>query len=269
MYRLDDLIRLNSVLVIIVRLEYPTTLPASHNLHQYLTSSEYLTNIIWKIVFSPCSQYLAIPKQDIYGRYCVLVLRCSDWNTHDFSEKFPLEHQFFCSAAVWSLTFAQSRCPSSSLLGPDAIAALPALRDPSIRRRSSVSVVNRRYDLTKNLFLAAGLADGKINIWNIQTGELTLILKDHGSTVCGLDLSSSTMQLASSSCDKTIKLWNLLDDGKNVELRIFLKKCIGVKTHLTHESPIFSFDSPCFSVTSANEFSSHYISFFKEICTRH
>jgi WD40 repeat protein len=82
------------------------------------------------------------------------------------------------------------------------------------RRRSSLSIVNRRYDFTKNLFLAAGLADGKINIWNIDTGELTLILKDHQSTVCGLDFTLGTMQLASCSHDTTIKLWNLLDDGK-------------------------------------------------------
>lgn len=86
-------------------------------------------------------------------------------------------------------------------------------RDLSARRRSSI-LVNRRHDFTKHLFLAAGLADGKINIYDIDTGELTVILKDHQSTVVGLDFTSCTMQLASCSHDTTIKLWNLLDDGK-------------------------------------------------------
>jgi len=94
------------------------------------------------------------------------------------------------------------------------ILSIPLTGHKLQERRHSTSSVNRRFDFTKNLFLAAGLADGKINIWNIDTGELALILTDHQSTVCGLAFTSCTMQLASCSHDTTIKLWDLLDDGK-------------------------------------------------------
>ena len=111
-----------------------------------------------------------------------------------------------CSSAVWSLAFGQQIIKSNL----------------STQRRSSLSV-NRRYDFTRDLFLAAGLANGKINIWNIDTGELTLVLTDHKSTVCGLTFTSGSMQLTSCSHDRTIKFWDLLDDGKE---KVYLIKVL-------------------------------------------
>ena len=198
----------------------PSTLAADKFLQEHLNSSVYLTNNVWKIAFSPCSRYLAIPKQDIYGRYCLLVVRCFDWhNEHRHAEELSVHQQLTCTSAVWSLAFGQrkSRFHSTrlaTLLDENLLINSTTPRELLGRRRSSLSVVNRRHDLTKTLFLAAGLADGKINVWNVDTGELTLILKDHQSTVCGLDFTASTMQLASCSHDTTIKLWNLLDDGE-------------------------------------------------------
>ncbi|UJR26014.1 hypothetical protein I4U23_007360 [Adineta vaga] len=197
----------------------PAILPANQLLQRHLNSSVFLTNNVWKIAFSPCSQYLAIPKQDIYGGNCVLVLRCSDWNTKDLNNTDLCVYQRFnCTSAIWSLAFGQRRFDWNSscqptLLNQNFLTTPKTRRELLNRRRSSASFVNRRYDFTNNLFLAAGLADGKINIWNINSGELTLILKDHGSTVCGLDFTSCTMQLATCSHDTTIKLWDLLDDG--------------------------------------------------------
>jgi WD40 repeat protein len=112
-----------------------------------------------------------------------------------------------CSSAVWSLAFGQ-QIRKSDVFHEKIL----------INKRHSNLSVNCRYDFTKNLFLAAGLADGKINIWNIDTGELTLILTDHKSTVCGLAFTPGTLQLASCSHDTTIKLWDLLDDGKKISI---------------------------------------------------
>jgi hypothetical protein len=139
-----------------------------------------------------------------------------------------LHSRFTCTSAIWSLAFGQRKLKFNSIIESNlfdqSLLSIPRTRRELLgRRRSSVSVVNRRHDFTKNLFLAAGLADGKINIWNIDTGELTLILKDHQSTVCGLDFTLCTMQLASCSHDTTVKLWYLLYDG-NKKKRLQLKR---------------------------------------------
>lgn len=199
-----------------------------------MNASIFLPNNVWKIAFSPCSQYLAIPKQDICGKYCVLIIQCSNWHSSTFTnDDLRVYSRLDCTSAIWSLAFGQRKFSSNSSivranLLDEAIFAVPKTRRELLgRRRSSLSVVNRRHDFTKNLFLAAGLVDGKINIWNIDTGELTLILKDHRSTVCGLDFTSCTMQLASCSHDTTIKLWDLLDDGNQ---QIFLFNCLFISS---------------------------------------
>ncbi|CAF0798144.1 unnamed protein product [Rotaria sp. Silwood1] len=210
----------------------PSILPVDQLLQDYCNSPSFVINNVRKIVFSPCSEYLAIPKQDIDGQYCVLVIHCSNWHSNNLTNSdLCIHNQFTCTSAIWSLAFGQrtsklNSVTNSILSDRDHLSMLTARRDSFGRRysfgrrdslgggrRSSFSVVNRRYDFTKNLFLAAGLADGKINIWNVATGELTLILKDHQLPVCGLDFTACTMQLASCSHDTTIKLWDLLDDG--------------------------------------------------------
>ena len=166
-------------------------------MHRYLTSPTFLPNNIWKTIFSPCSHYLAIPKQDIYGHDCIIIIFCPNWHANSKTDQLYVHQELKCSSTVWSLAFGQSDCSRRC------------------HSNLSSSSVNRRYDFTKDLFLAAGLADGKIHIWNIDTGELTLILTDHKSTVCGLAFTAGSMQLASCSYDKTIKFWDLLDDGED------------------------------------------------------
>jgi WD40 repeat protein len=63
--------------------------------------------------------------------------------------------------------------------------------------------------LNTNIHLAAGLAyHGDINIYNINDGNLVSSLKGHISLVNDLvQLSADT--LASSSSDKTVRIWNL------------------------------------------------------------
>ncbi len=194
-------------------IETPNLLPLDESLKTYLTSSIFLPNNIWKTTFSPCSHYLAIPKQDIYGHDCIVIIYCPNWHANNKPDDLYIYEEFTCSSPVWSLAFGQRIKKFDNIL---------------LKRRCSNISVNHRYDFTKNLFLAAGLADGKINIWNIDTGELTLILIDHKSTVCGLAFTLDTMQLASCSHDTTIKLWDLYDDGKKFSLiRLLIQFILG------------------------------------------
>ena len=196
--------------------DHPQLSPANEILQKYLTSSTFLPSNVWKIAFSPCSRYLAIPKQDIYGRDCIVVAYCSNWHSTADADQVQIHAEFICSPSVWSLAFGQRQVKDNREL-PENTLTTPLTSPDSTRGRvGSLSTVNRRFDLTKNLFLAAGLADGKIKIWNVDTKELTLILTDHRSTVCGLSFTASTMQLASCSHDTTIKLWDLFDDGKRI-----------------------------------------------------
>ena len=177
----------------------PQLLPLDESLQKYLTSSNFLPNNIWQTRFSPCSNYLAIPKQDIYGHDIIVVLHSTNWHPTDKSAQLYVHEEFQCSSSVWSIAFGRK----SAVINENY----------STKKTRSNSTVNCRHNFTKNLFLAAGLANGKINIWNIDTGELTLILQDHKSTVCSLAFTLNSMQLVSTSHDKTIKLWDLLDDG--------------------------------------------------------
>ncbi|CAF0791015.1 unnamed protein product [Didymodactylos carnosus] len=187
----------------------PKPLSVDEPVQHYLSStSTFLTNHILNIAFSPCSKYLAVPKQDIYGRDRVVVIRCSDWHSTIKDEELSIHNQFSCTATCWSLAFGKRHHETEAKDVPIQKKLLMLSR-----RRSSLSAVNRRFDFTKDLFLAAGLADGKINIWDINTGELMLVLKDHQSTVRCLSFTSTSMQLASCSSDSTVKLWDLLDDG--------------------------------------------------------
>ncbi|CAF0775672.1 unnamed protein product [Adineta steineri] len=185
-------------------------LPLNDSLQNYLTSSTFLPNNVWKTSFSPCSHYLAIPKQDIYGIDCIIVIYCPNWHATSKTDELYVHEKFVCSSSVWSLAFGQRIIKTDSF---DQNISLPLTRRQLLGRHRSTLSVNNRFDFTKNLFLAAGLADGKINIWNVDNAELILVLTDHKSAVCGLAFTPCTMQLASCSHDTKIKLWDLLDDG--------------------------------------------------------
>ena len=171
---------------------------------------------------------MAIPKQDIYDQYSVLVIHCLNWHSNDAAtyNNLYIHNQLYCTSAIWSLVFGQRTSKFSSVvqssLHDNNFLSTPKIRHNLLSQSRSISSVNRRYDLTKDLFLAIGLADGRINVWNISTGELTLILKDHQSVVCGLDFTMYNMQLVSCSHDTTIKLWDLLDDGMTTKKGKFL-----------------------------------------------
>ncbi|CAK9295960.1 unnamed protein product, partial [Gordionus sp. m RMFG-2023] len=76
--------------------------------------------------------------------------------------------------------------------------------------------VQSRFDFSKeDCILATGLAHGQIKVWHVPSGRLMLILYDHKSTVNSLVFcpNPSSLILLSGSSDRTMKVWNLKQDG--------------------------------------------------------
>jgi len=46
-------------------------------------------------------------------------------------------------------------------------------------------------------------------VWNLGTGEEIMNLLGHSDVVTGVIISKDGKKIISSSCDKTIKIWNL------------------------------------------------------------
>ncbi|CAF5188588.1 unnamed protein product, partial [Rotaria sp. Silwood1] len=118
----------------------PSILPVDQLLQDYCNSSSFVINNVRKIVFSPCSEYLAIPKQDIDGQYCVLVIHCSNWHSNNVTNSdLCIHNQFTCTSAIWSLAFGQrtsklNSVTNSILSDRDHLSMLTARRDSFGRR---------------------------------------------------------------------------------------------------------------------------------------
>ena len=71
----------------------------------------------------------------------------------------------------------------------------------------SLKVLNNRF------YVACGLGNGDINIYNINNGNLISILKSHNGQVFDLILINDGNSLVSSSKDGTLKIWNLITNA--------------------------------------------------------
>ncbi|KAJ8280929.1 hypothetical protein GJAV_G00061140 [Gymnothorax javanicus] len=111
----------------------------------------------------------------------------------------PREHTIDCGDIVWGLAFGssvpekQSRC---------------------------VNIEWHRLKFGQDqLLLATGLANGRIKIWDVYTGKLLLNLMDHTDIVRDLTFApDGSLVLVSASRDKTLRVWDLKDDGNMVKV---------------------------------------------------
>ncbi|XP_061574664.1 WD repeat and SOCS box-containing protein 1 [Cololabis saira] len=111
----------------------------------------------------------------------------------------PQERTIDCGGTVWGLAFGssvpekQSRC---------------------------VNIEWHRFKFGQDqLLLATGLNNGRIKIWDVYTGKLLLNLMDHTDVVRDLTFApDGSLMLVSASRDKTLRVWDLKDDGNMVKV---------------------------------------------------
>ncbi|XP_056139080.1 WD repeat and SOCS box-containing protein 1 [Lampris incognitus] len=111
----------------------------------------------------------------------------------------PREHIIDCGDIVWGMAFGssvpekQSRC---------------------------VNIEWHRFKFGQDqLLLATSLNNGRIKIWDVYTGKLLLNLMDHTDIVRDLTFApDGSLVLVSASRDKTLRVWDLKDDGNMVKV---------------------------------------------------
>ncbi|XP_044777827.1 WD repeat and SOCS box-containing protein 1 isoform X2 [Neomonachus schauinslandi] len=126
-------------------------------------------------------------------------LRLSRQNSDGGQKNKPREHIIDCGDIVWSLAFGssvpekQSRC---------------------------VNIEWHQFRFGQDqLLLATGLNNGRIKIWDVYTGKLLLNLVDHTEVVRDLTFApDGSLILVSASRDKTLRVWDLKDDGNMMKV---------------------------------------------------
>ncbi|XP_067866681.1 WD repeat and SOCS box-containing protein 1 [Heterodontus francisci] len=164
----------------------------------------------WTVAFAPDGSYFAWSQ----GHRVVKLLPwslhenklCNDHNNvskshrkqnSDGQKNQPEEHTIDCGDIVWALAFGssvpekQSRC---------------------------VNIEWHRFKFGQDqLLLATGLSNGRIKIWDVYTGKFLLNLMDHNEIVRDLIFApDGSLILVSASRDKTLRVWDLKDDGNMV-----------------------------------------------------
>ncbi|XP_029016868.1 WD repeat and SOCS box-containing protein 2 isoform X1 [Betta splendens] len=107
------------------------------------------------------------------------------------------DKSFSCGHPVWGLAF-----------GP---------RPPKPAKAARPAQIPSKWN--KSLLLATGLENGVIKIWNVSTGEAVFDLYGHEGVVRDLVFpQNGTLTLISSSRDKTLRIWDLAQKGKKVQV---------------------------------------------------
>uniref|UniRef100_A0A3B4UZI0 WD repeat and SOCS box containing 2 n=1 Tax=Seriola dumerili TaxID=41447 RepID=A0A3B4UZI0_SERDU len=145
--------------------------------------------IVWVVAWPLDSEYFFV----FYG-ICILDASLTHRDGQN-GETDRGDKSFSCGHPVWGLAFGP-RPPKS------AAVARPAKR-PS----------------NNSLLLATGLENGVIKIWNVLTGITVFDLHGHEGVVRDLVFpQNGTLTLVSSSRDKTLRIWDLAQKGKTVQV---------------------------------------------------
>ncbi|KFQ65153.1 WD repeat and SOCS box-containing protein 1, partial [Phaethon lepturus] len=159
----------------------------------------------WTVAFAPDGSYFAwsqghrVVKLVPWSQCLNNFTRIPRQNSDSSQKNKPREHIIDCGDIVWSLAFGssvpekQSRC---------------------------VNIEWHRFKFGQDqLLLATGLNNGRIKIWDVYTGKLLLNLMDHTEVVRDLTFApDGSLILVSASRDKTLRVWDLKDDGNMMKV---------------------------------------------------
>ncbi|XP_054250117.1 WD repeat and SOCS box-containing protein 1 isoform X2 [Indicator indicator] len=172
----------------------------------------------WTVAFAPDGSYFAwsqghrivklVPWAQCLNNFLLhgtknvansLSTRLPRQNSDSGQKNKPCEHIIDCGDIVWSLAFGssvpekQSRC---------------------------MNIEWHRFKFGQDqLLLATGLNNGRIKIWDVYTGKLLLNLMDHTEVVRDLTFApDGSLILVSASRDKTLRVWDLKDDGNMMKV---------------------------------------------------
>ncbi|EFA76157.1 WD40 repeat-containing protein [Heterostelium album PN500] len=128
------------------------------------------------------------------------------------------EHEAPVTAIRYSPVGSQNAVFSASLDG--TVRAFDLLRyrnfrtfvSPNKSQFSSLAI-----DAAGEIVVAGCVDTFEIYVWSIRTGRLTDVLSGHTSPVSSVAFDPSTSMLASGSWDKTIRVWDLFEDGATKE----------------------------------------------------
>ncbi|NWU15605.1 WSB2 protein, partial [Cephalopterus ornatus] len=102
-----------------------------------------------------------------------------------------------CGQIVWGLAFSAWPAAEEGDTDPTCALGLPCL------------------------VLATGLNDGQIKVWEVQTGHLLFSLLGHQDVVRDLSFApNGSPILVSASRDKTLRVWDLSRDGRQVQVLV-------------------------------------------------
>ncbi|XP_069070598.1 WD repeat and SOCS box-containing protein 2 isoform X1 [Pleurodeles waltl] len=157
----------------------------------------------WSVAFSPDGTWFAWSQGHCIVKLIPWPLEEADLNSHMFGQKSlcakaadvrvrgsgTKEKTLDCGQIVWGLAFDAS----ASKWGPHSGLA--------------------------GLILATGLNDGHIKVWEVLTGRLLFNLSGHLDVVRDLSfIPNRSRILISASRDKTLRVWDLKKDGKQIQV---------------------------------------------------
>ncbi|KAM3868480.1 WD repeat and SOCS box-containing protein 2 [Diretmus argenteus] len=146
----------------------------------------------WSVDFSPDGAWFAWSMG--HGIVWVVAWPLDSEESPD-GESDKRDKSFSCGHPVWGLAF-----------GP---------RPPKSRAARPHHVPSKG----TSLLLATGLENGVIKIWNVLTGDALFDLRGHEGIVRDLAFpQNGKLTLVSSSRDKTLRIWDLAQKGKKVQV---------------------------------------------------